>query len=335
MGKKSKAPKPPDPYQTAAAQTEQNVSTAIANATLNNVNQVTPYGSLTYNQIGTETITGPDGQTYQIPRYQATQELTEIGQETQDQSDQASLNFATAANNQTANLVDTLSTPLSLDNEATESRLMELGRARLDPVLAEQDEALRTRLANQGIRAGSEAYDREMRNQNQSRNDAYNQLMLTGRNQAVNELLTERNQPVNEITALMSGSQVQQPNFVNTNMPQVANTDIAGLVQDNYNARLNQYNQQQAQRNSLYGGLFGLGSAAIMASDKRVKTKIKPAGKVKGHKVYEYEYKARPGEKHIGVMAQEAEKKRPDAVIDMGGVKHVNYGSLFGIGAQA
>ena len=41
-------PTPPNPYATAAAQTGTNVATGVANAYLNNVNQVTPQGNLTY-----------------------------------------------------------------------------------------------------------------------------------------------------------------------------------------------------------------------------------------------------------------------------------------------
>lgn len=43
-----KAPDPPDPYATSAAQTASNEQTAAYNAQLNRVNQVTPYGSSTY-----------------------------------------------------------------------------------------------------------------------------------------------------------------------------------------------------------------------------------------------------------------------------------------------
>jgi hypothetical protein len=49
MGKSSPTPPTaPDPYAVAAAQTKSNVDTANANAALNRVNQVTPWGSLTY-----------------------------------------------------------------------------------------------------------------------------------------------------------------------------------------------------------------------------------------------------------------------------------------------
>jgi len=49
MGK-PKAPPPPDPKATAQAQTGQNIGTAIANANLQMVDQVTPYGTLRYKE---------------------------------------------------------------------------------------------------------------------------------------------------------------------------------------------------------------------------------------------------------------------------------------------
>ncbi|EJK83533.1 tail fiber domain-containing protein [Rhizobium sp. AP16] len=59
-----KAPTPPDPQVTASAQTGTNLATAQANAAMNNINQVTPYGNLTYNQTGQRFISDPNGQQY-------------------------------------------------------------------------------------------------------------------------------------------------------------------------------------------------------------------------------------------------------------------------------
>ena len=62
-------PTPPNPYQTAAAQTGTNVSTGVANAFLNNVNQITPEGSLNYDVTGNysgPTINRPDLQHPQV-----------------------------------------------------------------------------------------------------------------------------------------------------------------------------------------------------------------------------------------------------------------------------
>ena len=76
MGK-PKAPKPTDPVKVGQAQTGSNIGSAVAQANLNNVNQVTPYGSLTYGQTGTSTYTDPTtGQTYSIPQFTATQTLS-------------------------------------------------------------------------------------------------------------------------------------------------------------------------------------------------------------------------------------------------------------------
>lgn len=265
MGK-PKAPEAPDPVKTASAQTGSNIGTAIANNSLNMVNQYTPDGSLEYEQTGSTRWKDPtSGEVYYIPNYSATQTLSEIGQQTKDANDQAGLNLANLASDQSDRLNSLLSAPVDLNNEDTEARLMELGRKRLDPALADRREDLRTNLSNQGIKLGTAAYDRAMSEFDQSRNDAYNQLLLQGRGQAIQEQLTERNQPINEITALMSGSQVSQPNFVNTPGSNIANTDYAGIVNSNYNQQMQGYNSQMNQYNAILGGLFGLGSAGIMA----------------------------------------------------------------------
>ena len=69
-------PTPPDPYETAGAQTGTNVSTAV-NAFLGNVGQRTPYGNLSYDQTGTYKWTDPNsGAVYDIPTFTATQTMS-------------------------------------------------------------------------------------------------------------------------------------------------------------------------------------------------------------------------------------------------------------------
>lgn len=74
MGKKSgpKAPPPPDPYATADAQAGVNKETAIAQANLNRINQVTPEGTISYNQIGTNSDGTPQYQ--QVMQYSPEQQ---------------------------------------------------------------------------------------------------------------------------------------------------------------------------------------------------------------------------------------------------------------------
>lgn len=328
MGK-SKPPAPPDPRETSAASTSTNVGTAIANAFLGNVNQVTPDGSLTYDQTGSHTWNDPyTGKSYDIPTFTATQTLSPEQQAIQDQSRGAEFNLASLANAQSGFLKDYMEKPVDLNNEATEARLMELTRTRLDPILEQRRESEATRLASQGIMLGSTAYDRAMANVNQGENDAYVQAMLQGRGQAVQEALTERNQPINEITALLSGSQVSQPNFVNANMPTIPTTDTAGIINNEYNQRLGIWQQQQAQSQGILGGLFGLGGRLLSLSDRRTKEDIEKVGKTSdGQNIYSYAYKADPShQKHVGLLAQEVEKSKPEAVITgPGGLKFVDY----------
>ncbi len=337
MGK-PKAPAPPNPKDTSQASTSTNVGTAIANAWLQNPSEITPDGQTKVTQTGQQNWFDPyTGQNYNIPTFTRETTLSPQQQAIKQQQDAASLGLSTLGNKQTQFLQNYMDKPFDGSNEATEARLMELGRKRLDPVLAQQDEALRTRLANQGIKVGTAAYDREMTNQNQARNDAYNQLALTGRGQAFQEAQATRNQPINEITALLSGGQVSQPQFQGANIGAIPTTDVAGLINENFNQRNQQYQSQMAARQGLLGGLFGLGSSFIMASDRRVKKDIKPVGKLMGEKLYSYEYKGKfdDGKRHVGVMAQNVEKRRPDAVLTGDdGVKRVDYGKLFSIGER-
>lgn len=332
MGK-PKAPAAPDPKETSQASTSTNVVTAIANAWLQNPSEITPDGQTKVTQTGSQTWNDPyTGASYDIPTFTRETSLSDMQQKIKDQQDAASLGLSTLGNNQTQFLQDYLSKPFDGSNDATEARLMELGRKRLDPVLQQQDEALRARLAGQGIKVGTAAYDREMTTQGQNRNDAYNQLLLQGRGQAFSEAQATRNQPINEITALLSGGQVSQPQFMGANMPTIPTTDVAGIIQQDYQNKMGAYQQQMAARQGMLGGLFGLGSSLIM-SDKRTKENIEPVGKVKGHRLYSYNYKHDPSKSpQIGVMAQDIQKKRPDAVKEINGIKHVNYGKLFGLG---
>lgn len=66
------------------------------------------------------------------------------------------------------------------DPELQTNNATELLLSRINPQLDQQQEALRSQLANQGIVQGTEAYDRAMMQHQQGRNDAYNQAALSG-----------------------------------------------------------------------------------------------------------------------------------------------------------
>jgi len=265
MGR-SRAPAPPNPVDVSKAQTGTSVATALANTSLQNVNRVGADGStLTYNQTGSSAFTDPyTGVTYQLPQYTATERLSAPAKAIYDTRQGAEQNLATAARNQSGNVVNSMSQPWNPDTSAIERRIFELGSSTLNPQFERQRADLETRLANQGIKLGSAAYDRAMNEQGNTQNQAYNQLALQGRGQAFGELQSIRNQPLNELSALLSGSQVSMPNYPVNTPAGIPTTDNAGLIQANYGQQMQNWQQSQQNRNALVGGLFGLGSSAIM-----------------------------------------------------------------------
>ncbi len=325
-------PTAPDPVATAKAQGASNIGTAAATQSINMVDQYTPDGSLVYEQIGTAGVPDGFGGTAQVPRYKATQTLSEQQQALKGVNDSTDMNLATLARDQSGRLGSLLGTPVDINNETTEARLMDLGRKRLDPMFAQRQQDFETEMVNRGIRPGSAAYESARSTFEQGRNDAYNSLLLGGRGQAVQEALAERNQPINEITALMSGSQVSQPNFTNTPNTQVAGVDYTGLVRDKYNADMAAYNSKAKGNAAMMGGLFGLaGTAAQFAmSDRRLKSRVTRVGTHPlGIGVYDFDIL---GRRERGVMADEVESVMPAAVARHPiGFAMVDYGMIGGV----
>lgn len=313
----------PDPVATANAQAASNKETAVTQAELNHTNQISPDGTSTWKQIGTN----PDG----TPQYQQTTALSAPNQAIYDTNQGTKQNLATIGQTQSAKIGDLLNTPFNVD-QAISDKITSLGKTRLDPQWAANDAKQAASLANQGITPGSEAYDNAMRSYNASKNDAYNSMYLSGNAQAEQESLAERNQPINEISALLSGSQVSTPTFSSTPQTSVAGTDVAGITQNAYLDANQQAQQSVAANNAMMGGLFSLAGSGLQAatmkfSDERLKEDVEKVGELdNGLPVYSYRYKA-GGPKEIGLIAQDVEKKIPDAVMgDIFGRKMVDYG---------
>ena len=344
-------PKAPDPYATAAAQGQINKQTAIQQSELNNVNQITPYGSVTYKQTGT----GADG----IPTFTATTQLSEPMQNLVNSNISNAQGSSNLEGQLQGNAASTLSQPLNLGWNATEANLDQLGRNTIDPQIQQQQNQMNQQLADQGITPGSEAWNTAQTNFNNSRAAAYNNLYLQGHNTAVNDLEAQYNSPLNALNALRSGSQVSQPGVGQT--AQTAQTGIqpanlAGLVEQNYQ-------NQVANSSASMGGMFGLGGALLggltnggaggfgasllggllAASDETMKTDIKKLGKdpESGLTMYAYRYKGDPKSypKTVGPMAQEIEKLDPSMIHHFGGKKVVEMrgavGRAFGMGGRA
>ena len=289
MGKSS-APQPTNPMVTAAASTATNVGTAVANAHLGNVNQVTPDGSLTYSQTGTYDWRDPlSGAVYKLPQFTATQTLSEQQQYIQDQNRQAQGNLANIANDRSAFLKDYLGNPIDtsgapglISNPGLKTEIgggydtnfsRDIGgnfsnnvnlatsyagaddfsadRQRVEDALwqrgatgrAQEEEALRSRLMNSGLREGSAAWNSEMER--------------LGR------------QVADERTGVMLASGQEQSRLVGLSQQAAQFGNEANLAMANFgnNASLQQAqfgSQQQGQQNAAALAQAGFGNDAAM-----------------------------------------------------------------------
>lgn len=314
MGK-PRAPEPVSPQETASASTGTNIQTAIANTLLGQIGQATPFGSLSYEQSGTRQITDPyTGQVYDIPQFTAT---TMLSPEMEG--------IFGGIQSRLGDVVSGLGG--SLDTVDIEQRLFDLGNERLQPTLDAERQALEQRLANQGLAPGSAAYETQMNLFNQRQNDAYNQLALTGRRQAMNEAIAERQLPINELTALLTGQQASVPQFSVATPSSAATTDVGGLINQNYAQQYGNYQSQLGNYNNIMGGLFGLGAAAI--SDVRLKKNIVKLtdGDLP---TYEFQYKWEDDDAPMrrGYMAQDVVNVSPEAITKIGEWMAVDYSKL-------
>lgn len=85
-------------------------------------------------------------------------------------------------------------------------------------------------------------------------------------------------------------------------------------------------NAQTGAMNNLMQAGTSLGVAALL-SDKRMKKDIERIGEYKSFPLYKFSYIWEDKEQ-IGLMAQDVEKTRPDAVIEKDGIKYIDYGVL-------
>jgi hypothetical protein len=159
----------------------------------------------------------------------------------------------------------------------------------LDQQNSQEKQALEARLAEQGFVPGTPGYAQAMGNFQDTTNRAYggardaailqgygqgNQniaqrqgiagLLGNSNAQMISQQLALRNLPLNELNALRTGTQIQAPNAqAQYQTPQMANTDVMGAYDRQYQGQLANYNAQQASNNSMIGALGGIAGAAI------------------------------------------------------------------------
>lgn len=349
---KPDAPDPPDYAAAAKKEGEANVQAAIAQALLAQRGQVTPFGTLSYNQTGTARVPGVGAQPgFNIPTYSSTTNLTPEGNQLVQSDLRRRILLAGLATDLTGQASDALGDPLDFGglpadySQAAADATYNREKRYLDPQWEQGEEAERTRLANSGfVDPRSEGYGRAISNFFANRDRAYGAAReravgtgstegLTARKQAIAELLAKRSQPLAELSSVTGGAAPPIPQFDATTGQAIQGTQFLDAASARGAADQAGYAQDVAAYNNMVSGLFGLGGAAIIgsmmgASDERIKEDIRRVGTLdNGLGVYLFRFKGDP-KIQMGVMAQEVEKVHPELVYEVGGVKHVLYGGL-------
>lgn len=296
MGK-PKAPPPPDYAAAATAQGTANTNSAIATNFLNQVNQSGPYGSLNYTYDRNNGLTLADGTV--VPSATATTTLSPEQQKLYEQQTGISTQLNDLASQGIGQVANTVQTPInfsglpqltgSLDQTsatALRDKITDAYMQRLQPYLDRQQSALDTRLANQGITHGSEAYASDYDTFNRGVNDQRIAALLAGdqeqqaqfqrglasgqfgnqaRNQALQEAEFQRTEPLNLLNALRTGNAVNLPQFGNVSGgASIAPAPIYQATADQYAAAMQNYQAKLQQQSALLGGLGSIGGAALM-----------------------------------------------------------------------
>ena len=247
------APAVPD-YASLAEQTAANNLKAAQTATAaNRVNQITPYGSLNYTQTGEDK--------YGNPMWTATQS---IAPELQGLTNKV---FGGLESQYGQNFTGGNLPSYGIDPGQTYSDAI---MKRLQPQMQMEQKQFDAQMANQGIPVGSEAYTNAARVFQQGQNDKMTSAITGGigvglqaNQQQYGQNLTNYQLPLNVANQVKG---LTTPGYVNSAQQATpAGADLFGAGMAGYNAQMGQYNANQAGQQNTMGGLFGLGSAALMS----------------------------------------------------------------------
>lgn len=319
----SSAPTPPNFTQAAEQQASAGQQQVNQQTMANRPGQSTPFGTTAWTQ-------GPNGQWQQ------------------------NVNFSGALGDLYGNLqsqaAQSMGTPFSLSGlpqvqtgESARQQAIDAayGQAtsRLDPAWKQREESSRTRLLQQGLTEGSEAYQQAMNQLGQQRNDAYGGAMsnaiaqgtaagdsvfrnsLMGRQQALADALRQRGQAFGELQGMQG--LLQMPSFMGAGVAQGPQYLQAAGMQSNADlqaAMLEQQNQADwiGAGTSLLGG--GLGA---LLSDERAKQDVVRLNSeaMPGVPLATWRYRKEYGDPsilYVGVVAQDLARVAPEYVSTRG-----------------
>lgn len=267
-------PSPPDPYTTAALQSQMNLQAAQEAAGLSEGNTINP--------LSTTIVQGAGGAnpTYTQTLSQPQQALLNQWQGGQNYAGQVGgemlANMGKSGMYSTPQDFTSMASPLVQSQMAAFNQYMQ-------PTFTSQENNLSSRLFNQGIApgpggpggaTGNDAYTNAWRGQMQSEDQAAQNALMQFEPQAYNQAVTGYQMPLQMMQSLFGMSNPQgiqqlqpQPTMYQTQNPQAPN--LLGAVEQQYGQQLGQFENTMQGLSTLgtagIRGLFGLAGANPLA----------------------------------------------------------------------
>jgi hypothetical protein len=254
-----KAPKIPDPMNTAqtqqgfntqqaAQQAQYNRDAMLANISANRLDQTTPFSSINYYQTGTDQ--------YGNATYGVNTDYSPEQRALLEQLQQSQQQFGGIGQDLISGLSEDPRFSGLPDFTDMANPLMQRHLAIMNPYYEQQFNKLDTDLRNQGLTPGTPAYDNAIRAFRQTQSESVGQFA----NQSIQSVMAQYQQPFDMIRAIMGATgPVNMPNLgqqtppgVNLNAPNVGNVNFHGITSDVLNAQMKQYeNEYKAYADSI------------------------------------------------------------------------------------
>lgn len=251
-------PVPENPSSVAATQQQYNTQAGIESQAGSNVNQQTPFGSLTYAQTGT----GPNG----VPLYTATtalspeeQNLLRILQGTQATAGTQASNLISGANYGAQNPADVVGGMTS----GTTKDLLDKEVSYLQPWQTMQRDQLDTKMRNQGLAPGNPAYDNSMAQLEKSFGNTVTGFLATAEPAAYQQATSSYMLPLTTAEQELGISQPQGPQFAPTPALNTQPANYTGAVANYNTAENTAYQSKLQQQQAMMSGLFGVPTAIL------------------------------------------------------------------------
>lgn len=294
MGSAPSPPKPTDPKVSSAADQQAQTGTAIAQTWMNNPQEFSPFGNISFQRTGTQYTVDAQGKPIEVPTFTRITTLSAPEQAKYEAENEATLRAYNLANQQLGTLSTTLGTPFrgsadtqfntaapdaaryqqlgdwNADNyEGYRQRALDTYRQYMQPEIDRQYQARMTELANQGVTLGSEAYSNARREADRAVSDAHLQMLMQAGSEADRAFAIDQARRGDAAQTLSYNNQIAGQRFAD----EMERINFANALASQ------QFQKELAERNqpiNEMGALLGTGQVNVPQFQQYMPGQIRP-----------------------------------------------------------